>query len=199
MARSFPSGDSLTMAFDLGGRRLQGGLVARVSGRTPGTCRSVHLEPDAGVRARVDLVGVEASSVDVILSDAAVSPRDASFEVPQALADRLSRGDARAVVDVELVSTLPTSLEAGLSVAAAPEALFTGSAALDTPMPVAAGAPGTPVRSGGRYVLDLAAVQGATRLWVAAHDRITGERRIRVTGQESLAFRVRLLATVPVQ
>ena len=200
VSRPFPPGDSLVLSFELGGRRLHSGLAARVSGRTPGSgCRSVTPGEDTGFRARVELRDVRARHVDVLLSDAAVSLRDRSFAMPGALADRLRAGDADAVVEVELVSSVPAAVEAGLSVARSAEALFTGEAALHTPLLLPGGLPGGPARVARRYVLDLAMLEGAERLHVAAHNRVSGPRLVRLSGGEALSYRVRLLAKVPVR
>lgn len=198
--RPFPPGDSLTLDFELGGRRLHGGLVARVSGRTPGSgCRSVTPGEETGFRARVELRDVRASHVDVLLSDAQVSVRDRSFAMPDAIAARLRAGDADVVVEVELASSVSVAVEVGLSVARSAETLFTGAAALHTPLLLPPGALAVPSRVSKRYVLTLAGLQEAERLHVASHNRITGSRRVRLTGGEALAYRVRLLARVPVR
>lgn len=198
--RPFPPGDSLVLDFDLAGRRLHGQLSVRVSGRTPGSgCRPLVPGESAGFRARVELLDVRARHVDVVLSDAAVAVPDRSFALPGAVAARLRSGDAEVIVEVELTSSVPAALEANLSVARSPATLFTADAALHTPLLLPAGAPGAEARVSGRFVLGLAELEGADRLHVASHNRVTGARRVRLSGGEALAYRVRLLARLPVR
>jgi hypothetical protein len=195
---SYPPGASLALEFDLAGRRLHTGLVARVSGNTPGSggC-AVKLDEQSGFTARVELRDVVASSVDVVVSDAALGLAPRSIELPSALARRLRPGEARVALDVEVENRVPTSAELDLSVAAGPEALFTKSAALHTPLVLPSPAGAAAVDARGLYLLELAGIPEAGRLHFAARTRITGSRVIRLRGNESLAYRLRVHAEVP--
>lgn len=195
---SLPPGDSLVVAFDLAGLVLSPYLVARVSGATPGTdCRTVEITPDLGFRADVALRDVVARSVHVLVSDAAVALPDYDLELPDAVADRLRPGDARVSVEVEASTRLPASLGLELSAASSPDALFTGEAALYTPLTLPAAAPGDPIRVRKEYLVDLAPLEGADRLYLATHNRVLGSRRVELRGSESIEFSVRLRARIP--
>lgn len=195
---TYPPGDSLTLEFDLVGRRLHSGLVARVSGLTPGSgACSVDLTEESGFTARVELRDVIATSVDVVVGDAALALAPRSVALPSALARRLRPGDARVALDVEVESRVPTSAELDLSVASAADALFTGSAALHTPLllPGPSGAGAADAR--GLYLLELESIPEADRLHFAARTRITGSRVVRLRGEEWLEYRLRVRAEIP--
>lgn len=198
VAGSFPSGDSLVVVFDLSNLVLSSYLVARVSGRTPGSgCDDFELTPELGFRADVSLEDVVASSVWVLVSDWAVSLPDREFELPALIADRLRPGDAEVTVEVELGTRLPTSMELTLSAAADPAHLFTDQAALYTPLPLPAGARDQTLRIRKEYVVDVAPLQGAERLYLATRNRITGSRRVELRGSEGVEYRVTLKARIP--
>jgi hypothetical protein len=195
---TYPAGASLALEFDLRGRRLHSGLVARVSGHTPGSGGCiVPLDESSGFTARVELHDVVASSVDVIVSDAQLALAPRSLELPSALARRLRPGEARVALNVEVESRVPTSAELDLSVGAGPDLLFTRRAALHTPMvlPSPTGAASADAR--GLYLLGLEGIPEAGRLHFAARTRITGSRIIRLRGSESLEYRLRVHAEVP--
>ena len=195
---SFAPGDSLALEFDLRGRRLHSGLVARVSGHTAGSGEcAVRLTESSGFRARVALHEVIASSVDVVVGDAALALAPRSVALPDALARRLRPGDARVALDVEIESRVPTSAELDLSVAAGADALFTRDAALHTPLvlPRPTGTASADAR--GLYLLQLDGVPEAGRLHFGARTRVTGSRVIRLEGGEWLEYRLRVHAEVP--
>ena len=193
-----PPGDSLAIEFDLAGRRVYSGLVARVSGRTAGSggC-PVKLDEHSGFRAHVDLLRVVASTVDVLLTDAQLALEPRSIELPSWLAQRLRPGDARVSLDVELNSRVPTAAEVDLSVAAGPDQLFTKAAALETPflLPMSTGSAAVDAR--GLFLLQLDGVPSASRLHFAARTHITGASTVRFTGNESLRYRLTMRAEVP--
>lgn len=197
---TFAPGDSLALEFDLAGRRLHSGLVARVSGQTPGSggC-TVKLTEKSGFTARVELRDVVASTVDVVVGDASLALAPRSLQLPAALARRLRPGDARVALDVEIESRVPTSAELDLSVATGADELFTKAAALHTPLilsrPTAAGA----ADARGLYLLELDGIPEATRLHFAARTRITGSQIVRLRGDEWLEYRLRLRAEVPIR
>lgn len=195
---SYPPGGVLSLEFDLAGRRVYPGLVARVSGHTPGSggC-AVKLTENSGFTARVALRDVVASSVDVVVGDATLALAPRSIELPAWVARRLRPGDARVALDVEIRSRVPTSAELDLSVAAAPDALFTSGAALRTPLvlPRPSGADAAGVH--GLYVLELDGIPEANALSFAARTRITGSRLVRLRGDESLEYRLTVRAEVP--
>jgi hypothetical protein len=194
----FAPGDSLVLTFDLAGQRLHSGLVARVSGQTAGSGEcAVELTERSGFTARVELREVVASSVDVVVADAALALTPRSVELPGALTRRLRPGEARVALDVEIESRVPTSAELDLSVAAGPDVLFTRGAALHTPLvlprPTGSGA----ADARGLYLLSLEGIPDAGRLHFAARTRITGPRVVRLRGDESLEYRLRVHAEVP--
>ena len=157
----------------------------------------MKLDERSGFRARVDLVHVVASSVDVFLSDAALGLHPRSFDLPGWLARRLRPGEARIALDVDVRSMVSTSAEVDLSVARAADRLFTKGAALETPLllPLPVGA--APADAHGLYLLELDGVPDATELHFAARTRITGTRVVRLRGNESLRYRLTMRAEVP--
>ena len=195
---SWPDGDSLPLEFDLADRRLHSGVIARVSGSTPGSgdC-DVELTEESGFHARVELRDLVASTVDVLLNEAALGMRPRSMELPDPLASRLRPGDARVALAVELRSLVPVSAEVDLSVASDADQLFTGAAALHTPLVLPSATDSAPADSHSLYLLDLAGVQEAGWLHFAARTRITGSRVARLTGVESLRYRLVVRAEVP--
>jgi hypothetical protein len=195
---SYPQGDSLALEFDLAGRRLHSGLAARVSGHTPGSGACVvELTEESGFTARVELKDMVASSVDVIVNPAALALAPRSIELPAALARRLRPGEARVLLDVEVESRVPTSAELDLSVASGADALFTKAAALHTPLVLPRPAGAAPADARGLYLLQLEGIPEAGRLHFAARTRITGPTIIRLKGDESLEYRLRVHAEVP--
>lgn len=194
---SFPPGDSLVVEFDLEGIVLSPFLVARMSGRTPGSgCHDVDVTPDLGFRADVALRDVLAPWVRVDLSDAAVTPAGRDIDLPGFVADRLRPGDAEVVVDVSLASRLPTAVDLSLSAAPTPGSLFTGAAALYTPLLLPAGGD-EPVVVRKEFVVDVAALEGADRLYIASRGRVAGDRRVELRGGEGIEYRVTLRARIP--
>ena len=175
-------------------------LVARVSGHTPGNggC-AVSLTEESGFRARVELLDVVASSVEVLLSDVALALRPRSVELPSPLAHRLRPGEAQLALKIALESRVPTAAEVDLSVAPGVEALFTRAAALHTPLLLPSPTAAAPAFARGLFLLELADVQEADRLHFATHTRITGTRRVQLTGDESLHYRLVVRAEVPIR
>ena len=198
LSGTFPPGESLTIEFDLGHRRVHSGLAARVSGHTPGSggC-PVELTEETGFRARVDLLRLVASTVDVFLSDAALALNPRSVELPAALAQRLRPGDARVALDVALESLVPTGAEVELSVATDAEQLFTSAAALVTPLLLPIPSTAVPANARGLYLLELDSLPEATQLYFAARTKISGTRIVRLTGSESLRYHITVRAEVP--
>jgi hypothetical protein len=195
---SWPAGDSVAVEFELSNRRLHSGLVARVSGRTPGsgTC-DVHLTEESGFVARVELRDVVASTVGVALRESALGLQPRSISLPASIAARLRPGEARIALDVELTSRVPIAAEVDLSVAPVADALFTGAAALHTPLLLPTATAAAPADAHGLYVLDLTGVPESKHLHFAARTRITGSRVVRLTGTESLRYRLIVRAEVP--
>ncbi len=197
---TLPPGDSLELSFNLAGRRLHSGLVARVSGHTPGSggC-SVKLTEQSGFRARVELENVVARSVDIAVGDGPLSLAPRSVQLPGWLARRLRPGDARIALDVQVESRVPTSAEVELSVAPATADLFTRAAALHTPLLLPSPTSTAAAAARGLFLLDLTGVPVAAQLHFAAHTRVTGNRVVRLTGGESLRYRLRVRAEVPIR
>jgi hypothetical protein len=195
---SWPVGDSVALEFDLAGRRLHSSLVAEVSGRTPGSGEcDVDLTEESGFEARVELRDVIASSVSVSVRESALALDPRSLTLPSELASRLRPGDARVAVEVEMTSRVPTSAEIDLSVAPDAAALFTGAASLHTPLVLPGGTLAAPADARAVYLLDLTGVTGSRQLYFAARTRITGGRVARLTGPESLRYRLIVRAEVP--
>jgi hypothetical protein len=193
----FPPGDSLLIAFDLPAVELSSRIVARVRGRTPGTgCDSVPLTPESGFRTTVSLQDVVADTVEVFLTDADLALPTRDWALPEWLRDRLRPGDAEAILDVRIESSVPAAFELDLSAAGSAPDLFTGTAALYTPLLLPAG--GTdPVTVHEAYLVDLRPLADAERLWVAGRTTVDGSRLVALGGGEAVAYRVRLLATLP--
>jgi hypothetical protein len=195
---SYPQGDTLALEFDLTGLRLYSGLVARVSGHTPGSggC-SVKLTASSGFTATVGLRDVIASSVDVVVNDQTLALTPHTFDVPAEVAKRLRPGDARIALDLEVKSRVPTSAELDLSVAPAAQDLFTSAAVLRTPFIVPRPTGADTVDAHGLYLLELDGIPAAHSLTFAARSRITGSNVIRLKGDESLEYRLHVRAEVP--
>jgi hypothetical protein len=111
--------------------------------------------------------------------------------------ERLRPGEARILLDVELTSGVPVAVEGMLSVASRVDALFTGEAALYTPLPLAPALPGVPQRLRRSFLLDLATLQGGRTLHLSTRNRVQGNRTIVVTGEEHFSWRVTLHASIP--
>lgn len=195
---SYPAGDTLAIEFDLSGLRLSPGLVVRVSGHTPGSggC-TVKLTENSGFTARVELRDVVASSVDVLVSDAMLGLAPHSIDLPAELARRLRPGDARIALDVQVTSRVPTSAEIDLSVAPAAATLFTRDASLHTPLVLPRPTGTTAADAKGLYLLELDGVPEADKLTFAARSHITGSNVVRLKGDESLEYELRVRAEVP--
>jgi hypothetical protein len=195
---SWPRGDSVALEFDLAGRRLHSGLVAEVSGRTPGSgdC-DVDLTEESGFEARVELRDVVASSVSVVVRESALALDPRTLSLPAALASRLRPGDARVAVEVEMTNKVPTAAEIDLSVAPDAAALFTAAASLHTPLVLPGGTLAAPADARAVYLLDLTGIPQSRQLFFAARTRITSGRVVRLTGPESVRYRLIVRAEVP--
>lgn len=193
----FPDGDSLTVEFDLAGLRLGSALVARVSGRTPGTgCDSVDLTLDSGLRTDVTLLNVQAPGVTVVLSDADLETRRREVELPAAVADRLRPGEAELRLDVHTRTRLPVDAELELSVASRTELLFGAEAALFTPLILPRAVDETlDVRR--TFLLDVGRIQGSERIVLDSRSRILGNRIVTLGGTESVTYVLTLHAELP--
>ena len=198
ITESWPAGDSVALEFTLSERRLYSGLVARVSGNTPGSgdC-DVPLGDETGFAARVELLDVVARSVNVSVRESKLALEPKSITLPDALASRLRPGEARVAVAVELTNRVPTAAEIDLSVAPAPDALFTGTASLHTPLVLPGGTLTAPADAHGLYLLDLTGLAESKRLYFAARTRITSGRVVKLTGAESIRYRLLVRAEVP--
>ncbi|HEX9886626.1 MAG TPA: hypothetical protein VGA70_09065 [Longimicrobiales bacterium] len=198
VAEPLPPGDSLVVDFDLPALTLGGQLVARVSGKTPGSgCDSVTVAPDDGFRAEVLLRNVRVSSALVVLSDGDLAFDSRDIELPGFIASRLRPGDASLTLDVRISSRLPVEAEFGLSLAGGFEDLFTERAALYTPVVVRRWDRLDPVLLNRTYIVEEGALQGAERVFLSSRNRILGNRLVRFTGGESVAYSVRLHAEIP--
>ncbi len=194
----FPPGDSIDLSFDLGGLELHRGLVARVSGTTPGSgCDSIALTPDMGIRAAVDLRAVTASSVHIFVSDASLAIPGEIVDLPEAVSDRLRPGEARVAIEVEVVSTVGVGVDILLSAAADPADLFTERAALFTPLPIPPGDRADPRTVTRLFLLDLERVEGAHQIHLATRNRVSGDRRVVIQGGEAVSYDVRIHAELP--
>jgi hypothetical protein len=197
VSRSFPDGDSLTVEFDLGGLTLATSLVARVSGRTPGSgCDSVDIATDGSFRADVRLLDVRTSSVLVVLSDVDLELPGRDVEIPDALAERLRPGDAEVSLEVRVDARLPVESELLISAASRPDRLFTGEAALYTPLLLPA-SPDQVVTLHQLYVVDVTSLENADQLFLDTRNRILGNRIVTLHGEESVSYSLTLHATIP--
>lgn len=197
IARPFPDGDSLAVEFDLAGLRLGNALVARLSGRTPGSgCDSVDLSLESGFRTDVRLLDVRAPSVVVVLADADLEVAGRQVDLPAAVADRLRPGEAEVWLDLQADTRLPVETEIELSVAARPDELFTADAALFTPVILPTGiGDAADVRK--IFLLDVGPLQDAERIFLDTRSRILGNRIVHLQGTESLAYSLTLRAEIP--
>lgn len=199
VSRPFPDGDSLDVQFDLAGLTLGSSLVARVSGRTPGSgCDSVDLTLESGFRAEVRLLGVRAPAVQVVLSDADLDLPGRDVDLPEAVGERLRPGEAEVRLDVQADVRLPVDTETELSVAPRADQLFTGEAALYTPLVLPSGTEETHVVRK-IYLLDVARLHDADRLFLDTRSRILGNRIVTLHGNESVRYALTLHAEVPIR
>lgn len=195
--RPFPPGDSLVLSMDLPAVHLSDQIVARIRGETPGSGEcDVDLGPESGFRTRAVLRDVVAASVEVSVADTDLALPSREWDLPDWLLDRLRPGDAEAVLDVRVGTAFPASVEVELSAAATPALLFGGGAALFTPLVLPSGRP-EPVDVRREYLVDLEALQGADRLFVAGRTRILGDRVVTLRGDESLTYSIVLRAELP--
>ena len=195
---SFPHGDSVEVSFDLGGLTLASSLVARVSGKTPGSgCDAVNLTTENGFRADVYLEGITAPTVLAIIVDADLAIPQRQLDLPREIAERLRPGDALLSLEVTVDARLPVSTEFGLSVASDPLDLFRRGAALYTPLVIPAVPGPAPVSLKKTYLVDVAPLEGVERLFVATSNRILGSPLIRLKGGESIRYSIRLHAEIP--
>ena len=198
VVQSFPVGDSLEVRFGLDGLELQQNLVARVSGRLPGSgCDAVALDEGPTIGIGLSIQGARADSVFVLLSDHAVRATTRTVDVPDWLGDRLRVGDARLTLEVLARNGVQAEIEVELSVARALDALFGETSALTTPFLVAAGGASGATSSARPYVVDVGALAGTDALSIGMRSRVIGSRRVRLTGGETLEYRVVLRAEVP--
>ena len=198
LSEPFPPDDSLRLSFDLRGLELHRNVVARVGGTTPGSgCDDIVLTPEMGIRADVAIRDVRASSVRVVVSDGDVSLQGEQFSIPEFVANRLRPGDARLVLEVEVISSIAITLDLLLSAASRPEDLFTERAALFTPMSIDPGSRAAPTEVAKLFLLDVASVEGAERLHFASRNRVVGDRRVEVAGGEQVRYRATLRAELP--
>lgn len=197
-AAPFPPGDSVSLRFELRGLTLDRTMQARIEGFTPGSSCAVRLDPASGIRADVQLEGVEATAVQVVVTDAAFALSPRSVALPERLTRRLKPDEGRGTLDVEIENSVGTALDLTLSAAASADSLFTGGAALFTPVPVPAGTPWVPGRTHKLYVLDLGALHGTEHIHVAARSRVLGDRRVWIGGGEGVIYRAVLHAELPV-
>lgn len=200
ISEPFPPGDTLRASFPLEGLELHRDVVARVRGAIPGSgCDTIPLTPEMGIRTEVELRNVVAGRVEVLLRDADLNLPTRRIDLPAPLSRRLRPGEARVQVEVRLESTVPVAVEGLLSVAGRPEDLYTGQAALYTPLLVPASSGGEVVHLHRTYLLDLSGLEGARSLHLATANRVAGDRRIVVTGAERVGWRVTLHAEVPIR
>jgi hypothetical protein len=200
ISQPFPPGDTLRASFPLAGLELHRDVVARVRGRIPGSgCDTIPLTPDMGIRTEVVLRDLVAGRVEVDLRDSDLNLPVRRVELPGPVSERLRPGEARVQLEVRLESTVPVGVEGMLSVAGSPADLYTERAALYTPLPIPAASPGEVVRMDRTYLLDLAGLEGARSLHLATANRVTGNRRIVVSGTERVAWTVTLHAEIPIR
>jgi hypothetical protein len=198
LGEPFPPGDSLDLSFDLTGLELNRYLVARVSGRMPGSgCQDVELTPESGIRARVELDEVVASSVEVWVNDQALAMPERSFPLPSLVADRLRSGEAELTVEVEIATRLPAGVEIGMSAAGARDDLFTANAALYTPLLIPVGGREAPRWVRKLYVVRLDPLRTADRLYLHTRNRFLESRPMVLRGGESVTYQIRVRAEIP--
>jgi len=197
ISRPFPDGDSVTVEFDLTGLTLSNSLVARVSGRTPGSgCDVVDLSTEGGFRADVRILGVRTESVLVVLADSDLDVEGRTVDLPAAIVDRLRPGEAEVDLEVRVEARLPVETEMLISAASHPDLLFSRNAALYTPLVLpAAFGEGASLRVS--YVLDVSAIQGAEQLFIDTRNQILSNRIVSLDGEESVSYSVILHARIP--
>jgi len=194
----FPDGATVSLDFPLDGVLLHGSLVARVSGVTPGSsCEELSLHPSDGIDVRVEIRDVLAAEATIVLVAADLAPDLQRASLPDPLSDRLRPQESDLVVSLGVRSGLPLPVDLDLSVAASSSELFAPSAALTTPVRIAAGDPADvrPVRR--EFVVDPARLQGRDSLVVSGRTALPLGNLITVTGSEAITWDVRLHARVP--
>jgi hypothetical protein len=136
-----------------------------------------------------------APSVRAVLldSDLFIPPRD--FDLPGEVASRLRPGEASVFLDVDIAAALPVGTEFELSVAADPTELFTERAALYTPIVVPAASAELTLRK--TFVVDVATLSVAERLFVSTRNRILDSPVVTLRGGESIRYRIALRAEIP--
>jgi hypothetical protein len=176
---------------------VRSSLVARVSGRTPGSgCDTIDLSTDGGFRADVRLLGVRTPSVVVILSSADLDVAGRNVDLPDVLVDRLRPGEADVVLEVEVKGRLPVETEMLISAASHPDLLFTEEAALYTPLVL----PASEVEEvivHETYVLDVSRIHGADQIFLDSRNRILGNAIVELDGEESASYEVTLHGRIP--
>ncbi len=194
----FPTDDSLSLSFDLTGLELNPFLVASVRGTTPGSaCDSIQLDPLDGIEANVRLKDVAATAVNIVLSDQAIRFPLTDIELPDAVSERLRPGEARVVLEVELVTSVETTVEVLLSAATVAEDLFTERAALFTPIPIEPGSLENPTVLRRLFLLNLESVENQPQLLIATRNRVVGNRAVLIRGGEEVKFKATIRAEIP--
>lgn len=194
----FPDAATIALDFPLDGVLLNGSLVARVSGFTPGSsCESLSLDPADGLDVRVEIRDVLAPSATIVLNEADLAPDLQRASLPTALTDRLRPGEADLVLALGVRSALPLPVDLDLSVAASSSELFEPGAALTTPVRIGAGDPANVLPFARDFLVDPARLQGRDSLIVSGRTTLPGGNLITVTGPESITWDVRLRARVP--
>jgi len=193
----FPPGDSLEVAFDLSGLELSPNVVARLTGFMPGCGEAPDLTAESGFIIRFELEDVLATSVDVWVSDQALRLPERDLRLPGAIADRLRSGEARLQMEVGIETRLPAAVEIGMSAAGRREELFTGDAALYTPLLIPAGSPGSPEKVSKLYLMQLDPLHSADRIYLDTRNRFLELGRVSLLGGESVSYQVRLKAELP--
>jgi hypothetical protein len=194
----FPPGDSVRLSFDLSGLVLSPELVATVYGYMPGSgCQKVKLEPESGFRVRVELEKVLASSVEVWAGDSSLRIPERDFVIPDFIAKRLRSGEAELALDVEVRTRIPADVEIGMSAAGRREDLFSGRAALYTPLLIPGGTLATASAVTKTYLVQLDPLTGASRVYLDTRNRFLKPGPLVLRGGESVSYQVRLRAQVP--
>lgn len=197
ISQPFPPGGTLEASFPLAGLEIHRDVTARVRGQTPGSRCDVALTPDMGIRTEVTLAEVVAERVEIVLRDADLNLPTRRVELPGPLAARLRPGETRLRLDVELESTVPVAVEGLLSVAGRPQDLYTGEAALYTPLPISPAPTGGATQVRRTFLLDVTGLEGASALHLSTANRVSGNRELVVVGTERVAWTVTLHAEVP--
>ena len=98
---------------------------------------------------------------------------------------------------MEVDTRLPADVEIGVSAAGRHEDLFTGRAALYTPLLIPSGAPASPAAVRKLYVVQVDPLHEADRLFLDTRNRFLVSRPMVLQGGESVAYQIRLKAEVP--